>query len=55
MVVSIFYLIAAYAEVAGFGFDLDGDLRPDVPAAPLFALGAPEVGGFGSDVHPRRS
>lgn len=41
VIVSAFYLIASYAEVAGFGFDLDVILSPDVAGAPLFALGAP--------------
>jgi len=41
VIVSVFYLIASYAEVAGFGFDLDVILSPEVAGAPLFALGAP--------------
>ena len=41
VIVSAFYLIASYAEVAGFGFDLDIILSPEVAGAPLFALGAP--------------
>ena len=41
VLVSIFYLIAAYAEVAGFGFDLAVITSPEVAGAPLFALGAP--------------
>ena len=40
-IVSIFYLIAAYVEVAGFGFDLSVITSPEVAGAPLFALGAP--------------
>ena len=40
-IVSAFYLIAAYVEVAGFGFDLNVILSPEVAGAPLFALGAP--------------
>jgi amino acid transporter len=45
VIVSIFYLIAAYVEVAGFGFDLAVITSPDVAGAPLFALGAsPEFG-----------
>ena len=49
VVVAIFYLIAAYAQIAGFGFDLDTIAA--TAAAPLFALGSPEaVGGYGSDV-----
>ena len=42
MVVSIFYLIASYAQVAGFGFDLDNIIAERL-AAPLFALGSPEA------------
>jgi amino acid transporter len=46
--VSIFYLIASYAYMAGFGFDLANVF--DAAAAPLFALGSPEAdGGFGSE------
>jgi amino acid transporter len=41
VLVSIFYLIASYAEVAGFGFDLAVITSPEVAGAPLFALGAP--------------
>jgi amino acid transporter len=41
VIVSVFYLIAAYTEVAGFGFDLKVITSPDVAGAPLFALGAP--------------
>ena len=41
VLVSIFYLIASYVEVAGFGFDLSVITSPDVAGAPLFALGAP--------------
>jgi amino acid transporter len=41
VLVSIFYLIASYAEVAGFGFDLAVITSPEVSGAPLFALGAP--------------
>jgi amino acid transporter len=48
VVVSIFYIIAAYTEVAGFGFDLSVITSPDVAGAPLFALGAPG-GEFGSE------
>ena len=48
VVVSVFYLIAAYVEVAGFGFDLKVITSPAVAGAPLFALGAPG-GQFGSD------
>jgi amino acid transporter len=41
VLVSIFYVIAAYVEVAGFGFDLAIITSPEVAGAPLFALGAP--------------
>jgi amino acid transporter len=47
-IVAVFYVIAAYAQVAGFGFDLDVLTSPDVAAAPLFALGSPDsAGGMG--------
>jgi amino acid transporter len=50
VVVSIFYLIAAYAMIAGFGFDVSVITNPEVAAAPLFALGSPtDVGGYGSE------
>jgi len=39
-IVTVFYLIASYVEVAGFGFDLAVILDPAVAGAPLFALGA---------------
>lgn len=48
VLVSIFYVIAAYTEVAGFGFDLAVITDPEVAGAPLFALGAPG-GQFGSE------
>ena len=49
VVVTIFYLIAAYTQVAGFGFDLKN--IGAAALAPLFALGAPQaVGGYGSDM-----
>jgi amino acid transporter len=47
-IVSVFYVIAAYAQVAGFGFDLAVLTSPEVAAAPLFALGSPDAaGGYG--------
>ena len=50
VIVSGFYLIAAYAQVAGFGFSID-TLLGEAAAAPLFALGSPaEVGGYGSSL-----
>ncbi len=46
--VAVFYVIAAYAQVAGFGFDLAVLTSPEVAAAPLFALGSPDAaGGYG--------
>jgi amino acid transporter len=48
VVVSVFYLIASYVEVAGFHFDLSVITSPDVAGAPLFALGAPGT-EFGSE------
>jgi amino acid transporter len=48
ILVSIFYLIASYVEVAGFHFDLGVITSPEVAGAPLFALGAPGT-EFGSD------
>ena len=47
VVVAVFYVIAAYAQVAGFGFDMSVLLDPAVAAAPLFALGSPDF--YGSD------
>jgi amino acid transporter len=44
VVVSIFYLIASYAEVAGFGFSVEA--FASAADAPLFALASPD--GFGS-------
>jgi amino acid transporter len=49
VIVTVFYLIASYVEVAGFGFDLSVILDPSVAAAPLFALGDPSS-PFGSDL-----
>jgi len=39
VIVTVFYLIVSYVEVAGFGFDLAVILDPAVASAPLFALG----------------
>ena len=47
-IVTVFYLIAAYVEVAGFGFDLAVILDPAVASAPLFALADPSS-SFGSE------
>jgi amino acid transporter len=42
-----FYLIGSYAQIAGFGFDLDA--IGQAAGAPLFALASPTaVGGYGS-------
>jgi amino acid transporter len=52
IVVAIFYVIASYAQVAGFGFDLKAIAA--AAAAPLFALGASEsAGGYGSTLIDR--
>jgi amino acid transporter len=48
-IVTVFYVIAAYSQVAGFNFDVKTLTNPDVAAAPLFALGSPKAaGGYGS-------
>ena len=47
IVVSVFYLIVAYVEVAGFGFNLD-NIFAAAAAGPLFVLSAPDA--FGSDL-----
>jgi amino acid transporter len=44
-IVAVFYVIAAYAQVAGFGFDVAVLTSPEVAAAPLFALGSPDAAG----------
>ena len=41
VIVSLFYLIASYVEIAGFGFDLAVITDPAVASAPIFALGDP--------------
>jgi len=47
VVVAIFYLIASYTQVAGFGFSVE--TFASAADAPLFALASPEAaGGFGS-------
>jgi amino acid transporter len=46
VIVTIFYEIVAYAQVAGYGFDLDAMGKNAL--APLFGLAAPsEAGGYG--------
>ncbi|HET9672613.1 MAG TPA: APC family permease, partial [Actinomycetota bacterium] len=48
VIVAVFYVIAAYAQVAGFGFDMEVFTSPEVAGAPLFALGSPDAaGGYG--------
>jgi amino acid transporter len=47
VVVSLFYLVASYVEVAGFGFNLDRIFEA-AGAGPLFVLSAPDA--FGSDL-----
>jgi amino acid transporter len=48
VIVSIFYVVAAYAQVVGFNLDMEVFTSPDVAAAPLFALGSPgSQGGYG--------
>ncbi len=48
VIVSVYYVIAAYAQVAGFGFDVKVLTNPAVASAPLFALGVPNAaGGYG--------
>ena len=48
-IATVFYVIIAYTQVAGFGFDLTTFLS--AAAAPLFALGSPaSAGGYGSDL-----
>jgi amino acid transporter len=45
VIVSVFYLIASYVEVAGFGFNLKVITSAEVSGAPLFALGGgPDFG-----------
>jgi amino acid transporter len=47
-IVTVYYVIAAYSQVAGFGFRTEVLLDPAVAQAPLFALGSPDsAGGFG--------
>jgi amino acid transporter len=47
LIVSVFYLIASYVEVAGFGFDLNQIFA--AAGAPLFALGDP-TSPYGSEL-----
>jgi amino acid transporter len=42
VIVSVFYVVAAYAQIAGFGFDASVLTTPEVAnAGPLFVLGSP--------------
>jgi amino acid transporter len=47
ILVSLFYLVASYVEVAGFRFDLDAIFQA-AATGPLFVLSAPD--SFGSDL-----
>jgi amino acid transporter len=49
IIVSLFYITAAYAQVAGFGLDTSVLTSPEVAnAGPLFVLGSPDAeGGYG--------
>ena len=45
--ITVFYLVGSYAQIAGFGFDVDA--IGQAAGAPLFALASPgSVGGYGS-------
>jgi len=46
-IATVFYVILAYAQVAGFAFDLSALFS--AAAAPLFALGSGAPGAYGSD------
>lgn len=51
VVVSIFYLIAAYTVVAGYGFNLDAIFSANAAGPALVLLGVPKAaGGYGSDL-----
>jgi amino acid transporter len=45
IIATAFYVILAYTQVAGFGFDLNLLLDPAIAGAPLFALGSPDFYG----------
>jgi amino acid transporter len=49
LIVAVFYVIAAYAYVAGFGFNIDLFLDPAIATGPLFALGSQDFFGGSSD------
>ena len=45
-IVSVFYVIAAYSQLAGFGFDIKAFTSPEVSAAgPIFILASPTSAG----------
>lgn len=48
VIVTAFYLIASYAQIAGLGFDPNLILDPAIAAAPVFALGSGDF--YGSSV-----
>jgi amino acid transporter len=45
LIATVFYVLATYAQIAGFHFDLAA--MGKAQAAPLFALGQPEPAGYG--------
>ena len=48
VIVAVYYVIAAYAHIAGFGFDATVLTDPEVAnAGPLFVLGSPAPDGYG--------
>jgi amino acid transporter len=49
LIVAVFYVIAAYAQIAGFGFDTAVLLDPAIASGPLFALGSQDFFGGSSD------
>jgi amino acid transporter len=49
LIVAVFYVIAAYAQIAGFGFDAAVLLDPEIASGPLFALGSQDFFGGSSD------
>ena len=51
VIVSVFYLIAAYTVVAGYGFNLDAIFAANAAGPALVLLGLPKAaGGYGSDL-----
>jgi amino acid transporter len=49
LIVAVFYVVAAYAQIAGFGFDTEVLLDPAIASGPLFALGSQDFFGGSSD------